>query len=382
VKKLKRLIVAVIMGGSSLAMAKEAAPAENNSVGESVALEEISATAVTTEKTTSAPKGENITATLVQSEGIDEEKPWKATVGVSTIIGSSTFVKNSFVRDDYVAQEFNFGAGYSFDWVGHKLNAGISWGTSVEYTTVNSNPARRWNPSDTSLSLSDGAVYTEPWTDISVTASLGATLPTSYNSINISKRWLGASASAGLTRTFGPVNVRYSLGFAKNFNGTKVPVRRESVVRSGDPIADASNSGFTELEGGFGLTNFSMSHNLAATYKIREVWSVGYSLGLFNSWKYRAGNVDEFTSVNADGDTRGTDTLGSSISLGYDFGTDMGDVMHLPFGLSMVAKIATAHPAKTADNKDILWPVFFNTWGSNRAANNYGTVSLGLVGSY
>jgi hypothetical protein len=61
----------------------------------------------------------------------------------------------------------------------------------------------------------------------------------------------------------------------------------------------------------------------------------------------------------------------------------MGDQLaSLPVKLSLSAGLTALHPAQTSDNSSIYWPVLWNSFGSDRAANNYGSVYFDITGTY
>ncbi len=91
---------------------------------------------------------------------------------------------------------------------------------------------------------------------------------------------------------------------------------------------------------------------------------------------------DEFTSPNADAGRGREDWLFPTVDLTYVLNEALESILSLPFGLMVSAGITAEHPAQSDDNEEILWPVFYNTFGENRAANNYGSVYFDIIAVY
>lgn len=379
--------VATMLVSAPVAWAQEgAAPA---------APAEAEAAAIATEVVTAAPAeapaapvdaGNGVTVVAAdEAKAADEED--KTGFGLSFTlghsVGSGTFVSNSELRErsNFVGQSWSISPSYRFNFMGQKLSASARFGLSVELTTPDSNPARRVDPSDIGLSLSAGKLWEEPVTGVAFGAKLSSSIPASYSSLYVRKQWTTLGASGNASRSFGPVDLSYSLGVSKSFNSSAVPEKTVDVARESDIISRNDDGTFT-VGAGYGNTSFSVSNSMSVGYNATEQLSFGYSLGIRNGFKYSVAADDELTADFADAGRGRIDTLNTGFDVSYSLSPDLEGVVDLPFDLSLSAGIATSHPAVKSDNSGIMWPVFVNSFGANRAANNYGSISFDVTGSF
>lgn len=361
-------------------------------------VEEIEATSVTaaeaapvTAVTSESKDQDNRPAQLKLAEG-DTGKVWGVSVILDHALGTGVFAAEDTLSSTnaYVAQSWGIRPVYKFKLLDHNLRLSGKIGFDIELTTPNSNPARRFDFKDIGVSLSDPVLWTEPFTEIMFSASVGLTFATSYKSINSAERWLGAKAAVGAGRAIGPVYLKYGFGFTKNFNGSRLAQSVSDVgLRQTDLAGLPSVRGpgtFTD-PGDFGIgfnTSFSISNSFSATYNILDELSVTYAVSLVNGFKYCADNVcvdDEFTSVNADTGRGRTDMLWPTLDVTYVLDGVMEKVYPLPFTLMVSAGLTALHPAQTENNDGIMWPFFYNVLG-NRSTENLASYYLSLAGVY
>lgn len=312
-----------------------------------------------------------------------DDKPFGVSVTLEHSVGTAAFARNGYVRGSsrYIGQSWNVQPKYAFDFMGHRLTLSGRASLEIELTTPDSNPARRVSPKDMSIGLSDKELYKEPVTEISFNGGARYTLPTSYESINVKRQWAALSLSGKAARSIGPVDLGYSLAVAKYFNSSHVPLRTLSVARE----SLTSQTDPTQLGAGKGLNSFSITNTVDAGWNITEQLSLSYSLGLVEGFKYRAAPAerDEYTSILVDpSDLPRTEMWNYSIEVGYDLSNFVNEtIVQLPFSLSAAFGVAASHSAQTANNS-IMWPVFAQAFGGNRAGDNLGSVYLSLTGSY
>lgn len=356
---------------------------------------EAEAATIATEVVTAAPaeapaaavdagNGVTVVAADEAKAGEDEDKTgFGLSFSLGHAIGTGTFVSNGELRErsNFVGQSWEISPSYKFNFMGQKLSASARFGLAVELTTPDSNPARRFDPSDIGLSLSAGKLWEEPVTGVAFGAKLSSSIPASYSSLYVRKQWTTLGASGNASRSFGPVDLRYSLGITKYFNSSAVPEKTVDVARESDILSRNDDGSFT-VGAGFGNTSFALSNSMNVGYNATEQLSFGYSVGIRNSFKYDVAADDELTADFADAGRGRVDQLNSGIDVSYALSPDLEGVVDLPFDLSLSAGISTSHPAVKADNSGIMWPVFVNSFGANRAANNYGIITFDVTGSF
>ncbi len=332
----------------------------------------------------------DVPASVRLSEG-DTSKAWGMLVVMNHSMGTGTFLADSTQRSTYayVGQSWDLRPSYMFDFMGHNLKAMARLGFELELTEPNANPARRFNPADASLYLMDNNIFTEPVSGVRFTGGVRYFFPTSYQSINVSERWGALSLFGSANRSFGPLYLVYSFGFTKNFNATKgaqVFKPMGARIRRDNPNDDLPSPADSAGDYAVGFnSSFLFSNSLAATYNFTDELSLSYSVALRNSFKYTQNNVnvvDEHTSPNADNDTGRSDTLLSTLDVTYVLDGVIKPLVDLPFSLMASVGLSAEHPAQTASNDGIMWPFFYQAMAENRAANNYATFYVDLMGVY
>ena len=156
-----------------------------------------------------------------------------------------------------------------------------------------------------------------------------------------------------------------------------------TVAREGEGGAGAGGAVRQEL--GAGNTNFDIINSFRVKYNISESLSTSYSLTIWNSFNYDIDGCDEpdgFTSSNADCDGGRSDRLWPTLEVAYELDGLLSNVAELPVSLSVAGGLTALHPAQSADNSGILWPWFYPAFANGRAANNYGSIYIDLIGVY
>ncbi|MEC9464310.1 MAG: hypothetical protein VX834_00895 [Myxococcota bacterium] len=416
---MRRTYLAVLMSGlllspSLYAQDSDPAPAEPE-VAPSTTEEVVEKPAAPAEAPAKAVTEVEATAeaTVVEGEEAASEdeapkKPWSVSLGLSHSAGSATFVQTQGDYQDsfgYVGQNWSLGAGYGFELFGQKLRAGLGFSTNVTLTRPQSNPARRINPSDTSLSLSAGSLYKDELTGINLSGGLSMSLPTSYASRNGRAKYAGFSARMGLSRSFGGLSLSYGLSAGHTLYDSKVASNYTQVV-SEINSANCSAIGDENLfrcQAGYANPYLGLNNSLSVGYSITDAVSLSYSLSFSQAWKYAvASEGDEFTLeqsgsfLDADGNivegNPASDTgagrsqsFSTGLSVSYALSKSLKNVLDLPFNLSMSAGVSSSHNAQRWDNEQgkriVYLPLLVNGWG-DQAANGYGSVYLSLNGSY
>ncbi len=414
--------------------AKKKAEGEN---GDEKPAEEATPTAEVTEpaaEPAAAPAAGGMTITdadatvTVEEEKEEEEakKPWSVSVSLGHSIGSGTFLANEYLREtrERVSQSWSFSGSYRFPLWGHMLSAGVSTGFSVNLVDAQGIDSRQVRLRSTSLSLSDGSVYKDELTGINLNAGLSYSLPSTIESFATNNGSYGSlGLNMGLARKFGDFGVRLGFSMGHTLHKYKVGWAVDTVAGSSwnqwgciEAIeADDDTAAVYQCATGGANSFLSLSNSLGLRYKITDLLSVSYGLSFSNSFKYAmAGEGDEYTqpgsnrvSPEVDGQSinssdneqyddttygatqnQGADTgvglsrrFSSSFGISYGLSKGIAEWVELPFSLSISAKIAASHPAQDRDG-DLFLPLFYNSFGENRAANSYGSVSFALSGSY
>jgi len=394
----------LLLSPSLYAQDTDPAPAEPEvtpvAAEESVKEAPAEAPVATTEDTTAVAA--TVVAEADEEASEEEKKPWSVSLGVSHSAGSGTFVSTAGDYKDsfgHVGQSWSLGAGYGFELFGQKLRAGIGFGTSVTLTKPQSNPARRVNPSDTSLSLSAGSLYEDELTGINLSGGLSMSLPTSYASLNGRKKYAGFSARMGLSRSFGGFNVSYGLSAGHTLYESKVATNYTEVVSNlNSTTCSSTGDDVFRCFAGYANPFLGLNNSLSMGYNITDELSVGYSLSFSNVFKYAvADENDPYTlpesgsSLDWDGNPGSATGVGTSesfstgLSVSYALSKSLENILDLPFSLSMSAGVSSSHGAqrwnKEQEKYVTYWPLLFNGWG-DQSANGYGSVYLSLNGSY
>jgi hypothetical protein len=320
-------------------------------------------------------------------EAAKEEEPEGKSFGARAImshsVGSGTFVTSPYInnRTRYFDQSWDLYAMYRFEVFGHKLTTQARWPFLYQFTTPDTNPARQWVPSDLSFYLIDPEIWREPFTDIGVKGTLRVFVPTSWESINATKLITGVAAGVGLSRKINDFSLSYTFQVRKNFNASVVSMRN-ATARESDPVP-AGGVG-VQIPKGTPNTEWTIYNIFGVSYSPIEELTVGYSLLMYSNIRYNTfPSRDEYTSPNAQvGLQNASDWLWPTFSVEYAVTTAIADYVDLPIDLSVGVSASAMHPAQEPDNKGFLPPLVFNMFTSDKAANNYASLSLDITAEY
>lgn len=328
--------------------------------------------------TSQAPAG--ITASLNAAGN----KPWVLSVRLEHDVGTGTFLRDATMRErnDQVIQSWNFAGIYNFHVKGHRIITSLRAGFDLELTVPNTNPGRRISPQSVSLSVADWGLYTEKHTDITFYGSANLFLPTTYED-RASKRYFSTRATLGLMRSFGPVTFYYSFGSTAGVYGSNVGVQRANLARSTDSIRTQLNNGVYEMANGIGVTQFDLRNSFNLMYSILPNLWLTYGVTVINAFRHGVvSQRDAATSQFADAGMGRADTLSPGLDLSWQLRDVLKNVADVPVNLMLSLGISASHPAQTSDNKGYLWPIFYQAFATNRAANNYGQVYFSAMANY
>ena len=325
---------------------------------------------------------------LLQREQATRTKRFGLIATMSTFVGSGTFINNSALRAqrDYVAQVFDFRPTFGFNTHGHRLRLQARIAFETEYTDPNTDTARHWKPYDTSIVFADDTLFKWEQTGILFNSALRLTFPTSYESINVREQWLGVTLSAGARKLVGPVQLGFNSAASRYINGSKVAVRSTNYTRRGEVDGNSASvpQTFDPVSLGFGPTNnaWLFGNTASATWLVNDHLAVSASLGLLIFVKYAVTDQrDQYTSDYADIGHGSNERFQSGAEVSYDLTSYAKGDWGLPFGLTVALGAYAVHPVQQADNSGWIAPVVVNSFFS-RAANNYGTIYLDLIGIY
>ncbi len=327
---------------------------------------------------------------LAEDEGDEEddedegfELPVSLSGGVSISTSLGAISRPNHQTSDTVRSSWSFGVGYDItEELGISLGLGLSLPLTPYSETIalvpedadytdGETPERtphqaRFN--DISLSLGYAPVYVIPRADIRISAGLGGTIPTSVYSRNDTLR-TAISPSLSFSRSFGEFSLSYGLSASKNFHRFTHPVQDpdelDLIFREGG--AEQQAQGLV-AEGGLSLSEWSMGHNVSASYTWFEGFRTSLGWGFGSAWGYIPSPKDELSSEHARSGRIARQSMTGSITASYSF------LDHFSTSLGM----STGGPPKTADNRRIRFP-FFDTQSGNL---QYTSVRWGFNVSY
>ncbi|MEZ4270513.1 MAG: hypothetical protein R3C68_03465 [Myxococcota bacterium] len=348
--------------------------------------------------------GLSTSAAVINSPFVDldnQARSYGVSAGLNHSIGTGTFVRNNHVREqsDRIVQIYDFSAFYRFDIRGHRLKLRPSFAFAYELTRPNSNPSRRFLPGDLRLSMIDEEIYRIPKVDIPMSSSVSWSVPTSLDSRRVSRMYGSLSGRVGLSRKFSHLSLYYAFGATKFFNAAKVKTSRSVFARDTDAAA-ISSPGFPAsnttdpvlIDMGFANNSFALAQTLGVSYEFLPDLRVDYTLSIVNGFKYKLERADTIESNGqsiivdqaqvADGGRGRSDVWAPTLSVSYALNNALDKVFTVPLQLILSAGLSAAHPIKSADNGDFILPFFYDSFAQNRAANNYGSFFVKIMGIY
>ena len=127
---------------------------------------------------------------------------------------------------------------------------------------------------------------------------------------------------------------------------------------------------------GFPNVSFALGAQSNLAVELFDHLSLSYGLGVRSYFKYAMVN-DSFTSGNAQTGRAQRHYFNPSWTLSYP----LSRKIELPVELSVFLDASAFHSTLRADRRRIFIPAVFNTFGK-LAANGYGSLSLGVSGSW
>lgn len=172
--------------------------------------------------TAPAPAPQNALANAVQARTPEEQANqtgFQIITALDHWLGVGTFVDSKSYS--YLAANLTVQPQFLFGVKGTRLAASATLRGTYEYTLPDNDTGRRFSPGDVRLGLAAPALFRDKaLTGISVTPSMGLTIPTSLESWNaglITSLSLSAAATRSFTTPIGGFDLRLSVGGSRGF---------------------------------------------------------------------------------------------------------------------------------------------------------------------
>ena len=323
---------------------------------------------------------------VTAQETKQERSDWSLNFGLSQVIGSGTFSQNQYVRNssDYVGQSFSLGLAYrGMNLFEQPVTFSIQSSSDIEWTAPTHGGRRRVSFNDTRLSLRAPGILKEPLTGMVLGFKTSLLFPTSISSYRVKKQVLVATLGADLSGRWGILSL--DIGFqASKFAGATIGTHYGIRPAGCGLPTSASSEEFTpdcsaELIGqqeGFPNVSVALATDFALSIEMFDHLSLSYGLGIRNFFKYSV-TEDELSPEYARGGVVRRDYFSPSWTLSYP----LSQKIELPIELSVFVDASAFHSMRKADRQRVFVPVVFNAFG-NLAANGYGSLSLGVSGSW
>jgi hypothetical protein len=396
------IILALLLPASAYAAASVAEVAEEDVATETLAQSD--------EDEASASVAEDAEVLADDDEEDDDDvRPFSLSAGVRVSMPAGLLRPNlpNFEHSEAVRAGFNFGLGYDIaDEVSASLGFGVSQclnqrcGGTQRSFIQNDVPEEAFEGddpsdlrnyetriSDLSLGFGYGPIYRIPRADITISTSLGFTIPVSKTSRRFTNLYTAVSPGVSFGYTRGNFSLGYSFNFTKNFNQFRVPVLNEARLNedldifSRDGNAEQVSTTATALQFGY-LTEWSLSNSFNMSYGWFKGFRTSLGFTLAEGFTYRMSegetailengdplSPDQFDSSNARSGNRGrSQTMVGSLAASYSF------LGHYSTSLS----VTTAQAPLTDDSRRVNFPF----WDTNAANLQSTSVSLGFNWSY
>lgn len=313
----------------------------------------------------------------------------------------------NFEHSESVRAGFSFGVGYS---IADKVDANLGFGVSqclnqrcggtqrsfiqndvpdAAFEGDDPSELRNYETriSDFNLGFGYGPIYRIPRADISISSSLGFTIPVSKTSRRFTNLYTAVSPGLSFGFSRGNFSAGYSFSFTKNFNQYRVPVLNEARLNedldifSRDGNAEQVSTTATALQYGY-LTEWSLANSFNLSYGWFKGFRTSLGFTLAEGFTYRMSegetailengdplSPNQFDSANARSGSRGrSQTMVGSLSASYSF------LDHYSTSLS----VTTAQAPLTDDSRRVNFPF----WDTNAANLQSTSVSLGFNWRY
>jgi hypothetical protein len=316
-------------------------------------------------------------ATVSQDAAKDEPFPLSVSVNAGLRSGAASFISDSeFTQTDYLLLSTGLGLGYQ---ITDELSVSLGGGFS-KYLSDNGgqNFQNEGRLQDMSLGLGYGPIFQdEEYTGITLSGGIDFTIPVSDFS-QAEGLYTSVSPSLSLSKSFGGLNLSYSLGFSKNFHeytSATYPLDESQIIaRSGG--AENVKPGQVAIDGV--LSEYSISNSFNLSYRFLEDFNARLGLTYGDSWTYDNGTIteaDEFTNQYAVTGRGHAQSVGGSFGVGYNVpGVDSLGLQNLSLSLGS----ATGGAPLTADNKSLRFPF----WDFESPQARYTSFSFGMAASF
>ncbi|MCC6810094.1 MAG: hypothetical protein IT381_21875 [Deltaproteobacteria bacterium] len=309
-------------------------------------------------------------------------KAWSVNLSLNTSVGSGAMLtpgSSAYAYNPEVTQSLTINPGYTFSLTKElKLRVTLRESFSWEFTKPDNAQYFTW--SDLTVGASS-RLYQIPVIGVDIFASLNMVAPISRES-RFATLATSLSSGLGLAKNWDipvkgdwhmGINLRYDLGFRKNFHTSVMPLITSDAREDGLPLAIRASTdpyipGSLTRGGGINVSH-TLSNALTLSWSIHDMVSLSFFASVTNGWKYAGqGQLvqDEFTSSYARLGPGRTESMRTNIDLTIQ-----------PWSwLSFSVGIFTAQPIFAPDNKTFNNPI----WNSQSAANNYSSIYLSLGG--
>ena len=313
------------------------------------------------------------TASLAAAAGGNPNKKFRVGLSLGNSMSTAIFAGQEF--SDFAGSNLSVAPSYSFEAAGLKLNASASASASYEYTTPDNSLARRFNWNDVGLNLSAPAVYKNEFTGISISPTLGLTLPVSRESW-----WRGSvtnmTAGLGFGRQFGKLSLGGRVGGSKTFYTEVTQTLSERQQARRDDVENLificrTDQASCGLRGVPSL--WALSGGVNASYALLDKLTLSIGINLSKRRAYEV-PADEYSSKALD--SNGKSVISANGEMDMMMGS-LGASYRVTDRLMATFSYATAQTPKTADNQRFRFPWYSPYW-----TGGYTSLQLGLSTSF
>ncbi len=298
--------------------------------------------------------------------------------GISTSVGLGTFVAPA--TSAYLATIFNVGAAYGFEVKGKKLLATAGWLGYYELTLPDDEAGRRFSPWDIRPSLSAPKLWTEEHTGISLSPSVGFTIPASIESVNAT---LITALSAGVSanKKLGPFGLRLSVNGTRSFYRVPfVPTFARPAPPAG-PLVYIGREGETYINTAGMNPAWSLITGAGVSWSPTKAVSINIGYTYLNTWKYAAADtVDQYTPQALD--SNGNPVAHSGMGRGDRVIGTVAISYAINDAFSIDLSMFTAQAPLIKDKTTGQYIPRFPYLAFGELAGNASSVSFGLSGNF
>lgn len=283
-----------------------------------------------------------------------EQKKYGVLVILDSSLGIGTFIKDEYKDNPSFAQSISLRPKYTFY---DDMFVQLRWDMAYEYTEIDNETGRRFEPYDPIITISDPMVYTEKNSNLKFAGFFRFTLPVSYVS-RFSNRYTTLAGNVSVARDFlaDSLSFQYDFRYTKSFN--KYTTKTVDNSDSSDYKMIRMRRGAEELSGGISTgsmnESFNFINNLYLGYAINDMFTCSINMMFINRFDYPI-DVDD-KSVDLAIERGRADQTWGTIAL------DINIHKNIILGLG----VTSLQSAKTADNESFRFPFYdFNTTADN-----------------